>query len=72
MSWNPAQIFYKSQGAIDLTEKEGYHFYRLSCKNIKHSEVNLDSNKELSKPYKIREATVSDFEQFQLLCEVFN
>lgn len=29
LSWNPASSFYKKLGAIDLTEAEQWHFYRL-------------------------------------------
>ncbi|XP_015189092.1 PREDICTED: diamine acetyltransferase 2 [Polistes dominula] len=29
LQWNPAQEFYKSLGAIDVTEKTGWHVYRL-------------------------------------------
>ncbi|KAK2585854.1 hypothetical protein KPH14_010448 [Odynerus spinipes] len=30
LKWNPAQEFYKSLGAIDLTEETGWHQYRFT------------------------------------------
>ncbi|XP_049287276.1 thialysine N-epsilon-acetyltransferase [Anopheles funestus] len=29
LSWNPATTFYRRMGAVDLTEAESWHFYRL-------------------------------------------
>ncbi|XP_023712809.1 diamine acetyltransferase 2 isoform X1 [Cryptotermes secundus] len=29
LNWNPAQDFYKAKGAINITEEEGWHHYRL-------------------------------------------
>ncbi|XP_075145375.1 thialysine N-epsilon-acetyltransferase-like [Haematobia irritans] len=34
LSWNPASKFYKNLGAVDLTEAEQWHFYRLQEKQI--------------------------------------
>lgn len=29
LGWNPAREFYKKMGAIDLTETEDWHYYRV-------------------------------------------
>ncbi|XP_050744704.1 thialysine N-epsilon-acetyltransferase isoform X1 [Drosophila biarmipes] len=29
LEWNPARKFYESLGAVDLTAKEGWHYYRV-------------------------------------------
>ncbi|XP_015609849.1 diamine acetyltransferase 2 isoform X2 [Cephus cinctus] len=29
LNWNPAREFYKSMGAVDLTEKDGWHHFSL-------------------------------------------
>jgi len=29
LNWNPAQDFYKAKGAVNITEREGWHHYRL-------------------------------------------
>ncbi|XP_069687803.1 thialysine N-epsilon-acetyltransferase-like isoform X1 [Periplaneta americana] len=29
LNWNPAQEFYKAKGAVNMTEEEGWHHYRL-------------------------------------------
>lgn len=29
LGWNPARKFYNRMGAVDLTESEEWHFYRL-------------------------------------------
>ncbi|XP_075164998.1 thialysine N-epsilon-acetyltransferase-like [Haematobia irritans] len=34
LSWNPASKIYKNLGAIDLTEAEQWHFYRLPEKKV--------------------------------------
>ncbi|KOC62112.1 Diamine acetyltransferase 2 [Habropoda laboriosa] len=35
LEWNPAQDFYKSKGAANLTIEEGWHHYRFSDKTLK-------------------------------------
>ncbi|CAK9795550.1 Thialysine N-epsilon-acetyltransferase [Anthophora plagiata] len=35
LEWNPAQDFYKSKGAVDITVEEGWHHYRFSGKALK-------------------------------------
>lgn len=36
LAWNPASKFYKKLGAVDLTEAEEWHFYRLHEKEIEN------------------------------------
>lgn len=36
LSWNPAKAFYKSLGATNLSEKEGWEFFRLTQTEMKH------------------------------------
>lgn len=36
LSWNPATKFYKKLGAVDLTEAEEWHFFRMQEKEIKN------------------------------------
>lgn len=34
LGWNPARKFYNRMGAVDLTESEEWHFYRLHGEKI--------------------------------------
>ncbi|KAH8346149.1 hypothetical protein KR067_006533 [Drosophila pandora] len=34
LEWNPARKFYESLGAVDLTDKEGWHYYRVDEKQL--------------------------------------
>lgn len=34
LEWNPARKFYESLGAVDLTAKEGWHYYRVEEKQL--------------------------------------
>lgn len=35
LEWNPAKTFYEKLGAVNLTEKEGWEFYRLNQEQMK-------------------------------------
>ncbi|XP_011301140.1 diamine acetyltransferase 2 [Fopius arisanus] len=37
LKWNPAANFYKQKGAVDITEKEDWHHYRLDVNASKES-----------------------------------
>jgi hypothetical protein len=43
LSWNPAQDFYKAKGAINITEEEGWHHYRLDREAL--AKLSLEVNK---------------------------
>lgn len=30
LEWNPARKFYERHGGIDITERDSWHFYRLT------------------------------------------
>lgn len=30
LSWNPAKDFYKRHGAVDITESDAWHFFRMN------------------------------------------
>lgn len=36
LNWNPAQDFYKRKGAIDITEQDDWHHYRLDETALKN------------------------------------
>lgn len=40
LNWNPAKKFYEALGATNLTEKEGWEFYRLSLNDMKQLAAN--------------------------------
>ena len=41
MNRSPAGSFYKSKGAVDITEKEGWHHYRLNEEEMKIQSLEL-------------------------------
>lgn len=43
LNWNPAQDFYKAKGAINITEEEGWHHYRLDREAL--AKLALEVNK---------------------------
>lgn len=43
LNWNPAQDFYKAKGAINITEQEGWHHYRLDREAL--AKLALEVNK---------------------------
>ncbi|XP_021924206.1 diamine acetyltransferase 2 isoform X1 [Zootermopsis nevadensis] len=43
LNWNPARDFYKAKGAIDITEEEGWHHYRLDREAL--AKLALEVNK---------------------------
>ncbi|XP_058803017.1 uncharacterized protein LOC131670965 isoform X2 [Phymastichus coffea] len=56
LSWNPAQGFYKAKGAVNVTEAEGWHAYRLDRRSLLSLASRLSRNGE----YVVREATSDD------------
>jgi len=43
LNWNPAQGFYKAKGAVNITEQEGWHHYRLDREAL--AKLALEVNK---------------------------
>ena len=43
LNWNPAQDFYKAKGAVNITEEEGWHHYRLDREAL--AKLALEVNK---------------------------
>lgn len=35
LNWNPAKAFYEKLGAVNLSEKEGWEFFRLNKEKMK-------------------------------------
>lgn len=44
LGWNPAREFYQRMGAIDLTESEEWHFYRVEQKQLEKLASELESH----------------------------
>lgn len=44
LGWNPARQFYQRMGAIDLTESEEWHFYRVEQKQLEKLASELESH----------------------------
>ncbi|OXU26172.1 hypothetical protein TSAR_009930 [Trichomalopsis sarcophagae] len=64
LSWNPAQNFYKAKGAVDLTEVEGWHMYRLNQESLQ----NLAS-KHANDLYEVRDARIEDFNSIKRMAQ---
>ncbi|XP_034663889.1 diamine acetyltransferase 2 [Drosophila subobscura] len=45
LEWNPARKFYESLGAVDLTAKEGWHYYRVEEQQLSKLANDLASSK---------------------------
>ncbi|XP_017035885.1 thialysine N-epsilon-acetyltransferase [Drosophila kikkawai] len=45
LEWNPARKFYESLGAVDLTAKEGWHYYRVEEQQLAKLAQDLASSK---------------------------
>ena len=69
LNWNPAQNLYKSKGAIDLTELEGWNMYRFNYESLNYinKNSNLEFSNRLSKHYVIREANFLDLKEIDIL-----
>jgi diamine N-acetyltransferase len=44
LNWNPAKTFYESLGAVNLTAKEGWEFFRLNCGEMKNLIGEINKN----------------------------
>jgi len=45
LEWNPARKFYESLGAVDLTDKEGWHYYRVEEQQLAKLAADLRAKK---------------------------
>ncbi|KAE8751303.1 hypothetical protein FOCC_FOCC001874 [Frankliniella occidentalis] len=54
LDWNPAQDFYKSRGACDVTKEEGWHLFRIDGESLKKISESSESS------YVVRDAKRTD------------
>ncbi|XP_017140692.1 diamine acetyltransferase 2 [Drosophila miranda] len=45
LEWNPARKFYESLGAVDLTAREGWHYYRVEQQQLSKLANDLSASK---------------------------